>query len=139
MGGEVSTTPHPACWRRPPSPAGGEGEMQRAGSLGLSHRVLALDDVVGDAAADLGHVVELGDEVAQALSHAAQFGDQVLALAFRQVDLDLVPAGPAVPWMEAEDLAALGGDRRGDPGGRRVGGMNGQLLDRLEQVAAALL
>src|SRR5438128_7868972 len=61
---------------------------------GLRLRPVRLGGFLGGAAVEFAHVVEVGFEGAEALGQAAEFGDQVLALALRQVGLDPLPAAP---------------------------------------------
>src|SRR6266542_3460409 len=64
------------------------------------------DDLVGGAAGDFGHAVELPRKAAGAGGGRAQLHDQVADLRFRHGGADAVPSRPVVAGVEAQDLAA---------------------------------
>src|ERR1051325_5114571 len=83
--------------------ASGEGLLAH---LLLRLRTRALDDLVGELAGQLREVVEGALEGADAGGRRAEFHDKVADFRLRNEGLDDVPALPARPRVEAEDLAA---------------------------------
>src|SRR5882724_12996049 len=63
------------------------------------------DDLVGGAAGDLRHAVELPCKTAGAGGGRPQLHDQVADLGFRHGGADAVPSRPVLAGVEAEDLA----------------------------------
>src|SRR6187402_2251424 len=64
------------------------------------------DYLIGGAAGELRHVVELGGKSTYPGSRRADLDDQVADLGLRHHGLDGVPAGPTVACIEAENLPA---------------------------------
>src|SRR5712664_1029749 len=62
------------------------------------------DDLVGGAAGDLRHVIELAGETAGAGGGRAQFHDQFADLGLRHHGADAIPARPPLAGVEAENL-----------------------------------
>src|ERR1044072_8493585 len=68
--------------------------------------LLGGDDLVGGAAGQLGHVVELRRERADTGGRRGHLDDEVAALGLAHHRLHGPPAAPAVTRVEAEDLPA---------------------------------
>src|SRR5262249_1493836 len=64
------------------------------------------DDLIGRLARELGHVIELKREAADAGRGRAHLDDQVPDFGFRHHGAHHIPTGPSVPRVEAEDLPA---------------------------------
>src|SRR5579871_6372680 len=101
--------------------AGTSPAMTKTGSLRspdiLLRGAAGGDDLVGSAAGQLGHVVELEGEGAGAGGRRADFNNQVADLGFGHFGAHHVPAVPALARVEAEDLAAPAGHQGVDLGG----------------------
>src|SRR5438045_826432 len=95
-------------------------------------------DLIRLLACQLGHVVELGGERADARRRRANLDNEIADLGVRHHRLDHIPPRPTFARVEAEDLAATPGEDGVDLG-RRVGradDLDG--VDRLEQHRIAL-
>src|ERR1700737_3102361 len=64
------------------------------------------NDLIGGAAGDLGHAVELPGETAGARRRRPQLHDQLADLGFRHHGADAIPPPPAPAGVKAEDLPA---------------------------------
>src|SRR5438105_8578434 len=95
--------------------------------------LLGGDDLLGLAAGQLLHMVELMREAADAERQRAQLDDQVVQFVARQIGSDDVPARPVLLGVIAEDLPAPPGNQplhaRGE--GVRHGDLN--RVDRLQE------
>src|SRR6516225_3428490 len=112
--------------------------MSRAVRFAVQWPVVALrgvpmrgDDLVGGAAGNLGHVIELPRETAGTRRRRAQFDDQFADLGFRHQRADAVPALPALTGIEGQDLPA---PRRQDGVDLRGGLGRTDDLDRMDRL-----
>src|SRR3954449_3203954 len=85
----------------------GEGDViiNSYAATTLSGYPMRGDDLVGGAAGDFGHAVELPGKAAGAGGGRSDFHDQVADLRLRHGGADAIPSGPALAGVEAEDLA----------------------------------
>src|SRR5262245_1934631 len=63
-------------------------------------------DLIGGAAHEFGHVIELKGKAADAGGGRAYLHDEIANLRFRHLHAHHVPAVPTLTGIEAEDLAA---------------------------------
>src|SRR5260370_6793814 len=74
--------------------------------LRLRRDAMRGDDLIGGAAGDFGHAVELPCETAGTGGRRPQLHDQLADLGFRHHGADAIPSGPALAGVKAEDLPA---------------------------------
>ena len=109
-----------------------------APSRSRRRRLARRHDLIGGAADEFGHVIELEGEAADAGGGRAHLHDQVADLRFRHLHAHHVPAVPALAGVEAEDLAAPSRHQRVHLRGRFRREDDLHLIDRLEQHRLAL-
>src|SRR5262249_39183054 len=86
--------------------------------LRLRRRLARRHDLIGGAAHEFGHVIELEGEAADAGGGRAHLHDEIADLRFRHLHAHHVPAVPTLTGIEAEDLAAPSRHQRVHLGGR---------------------
>ena len=94
-------------------------------------RLPDLDRAVGQPPGQFRQMVEAGGEEAQSQRQRPKLDDQVVDLRLRHQRLDLIPAIPARPSVEAQDLASPSGDKtlhRGRERGRAAADATGVTL-----------
>src|SRR5262245_23311070 len=96
-------------------------------------RLARCDDLIGGAAHQFGHVVELEGKAADAGGGRAHLDNQIADLRFRHLHAHYVPAVPALARVETEDLTAPSGHEGVHLGGRLRRADDLDLVDRLEQ------
>src|SRR5215831_8473669 len=121
-----------ASW--PPPYAGGDSAGLRLRRRRLSRR----HDLLGGAAHEFGHVIELEGEAADAGGGRAHLHDEIADLRLGHLHAHHVPAVPTLAGVEAEDLTAPSRHERVHLGGRLRRADDLDLIDRLEQHRLAL-
>src|SRR5450631_1342715 len=96
------------------------------------------DDLIGGAAGDLGHAVELPGKAAGAGRRRPQLHDQLADLGFRHHGADAVPSRPAFTGVETENLPSPPRQDRVDLRGGIGRTDDLHHVDRLQQYRLAL-